>query len=345
MASSFPEDFDVFINPQPTDSVLLPSHSAQHSNSNDAVEALQIKVGTNNSTDPVSHDYRISQVEALVGSAVSGSKSIVQDVRNQSGFDIQKGTPVYISGSEGASGKVLISVASSSQEISSSKTAGITSSSISNNSNGQIVTEGILEGVDTTGAADGDPVWLGLNGQKIFGYANKPSAPSHLVFLGIVVRGGQQNTGSIYIKIQNGFELEELHNVSAVSPNNGDILRYNSSSNLWEAVEQENFSVQETVISNISFNAVSSWDTSLYTTVEYILQIKQGSSYRSSKILVLTDKTQIVNSEYSILEIGDEIIGLEVESENAAGQSILKVRIPSAETTNAVVRVTKTSIQ
>ncbi|NDB60321.1 hypothetical protein EB001_17980, partial [bacterium] len=93
---------------------------------------------------------------------------------------------------------------------------------------------GILEGIDTTGAADGDPVWLGTNGAKIYGLVNKPSAPSHLVFLGVVIRGGQANTGSMYVKIQNGFELEELHNVQISSLTNGNIISYDSTAGTWK---------------------------------------------------------------------------------------------------------------
>jgi hypothetical protein len=34
--------------------------------------------------------------------------------------------------------------------------------------------------------------------------------------------------------VQNGYEMDELHNVSAQNPNNGDILVYNTSTALWE---------------------------------------------------------------------------------------------------------------
>ena len=233
MATNFPTSLDTLVNPLPGDNVNAPSHAAQHTNANDAIEALEQKVGITNSAVTTTHDYRISQVEALVGSALSGSKSIVQDVRNQSGVSLTKATPVYISGSIGASGRLLVSRASNSSESTSSKTMGLTSSTISNNSNGQVISDGILEGIDTTGAVDGDPVWLGTNGQKIYGLVNKPYAPAHLVFLGIVIRGGQQNTGSMYVKIQNGFEIEELHNVSAQNPATGDILVYNATTGLW----------------------------------------------------------------------------------------------------------------
>jgi hypothetical protein len=63
LATSFPQDLDTLINPNSTDTLAAPSHSEQHSNANDAIEALQAKVGTDNSTDSDSLDYRIAQLE------------------------------------------------------------------------------------------------------------------------------------------------------------------------------------------------------------------------------------------------------------------------------------------
>lgn len=63
MATNFPEELDSFVNPQPTDSVAIVSHAEQHSNANDAIEALQVKVGKDNSEDVNSLDYRIRALE------------------------------------------------------------------------------------------------------------------------------------------------------------------------------------------------------------------------------------------------------------------------------------------
>lgn len=57
---------DVLINPQPTDSVELVPHAAQHANANDAIEALESKVGANNSTDPNSLDYKVKTLETNI---------------------------------------------------------------------------------------------------------------------------------------------------------------------------------------------------------------------------------------------------------------------------------------
>ena len=63
MATTFPEELDSFLNPQPTDSVAAVSHAAQHADANDAIEALQVKVGKDNSTDVNSIDYRLRFLE------------------------------------------------------------------------------------------------------------------------------------------------------------------------------------------------------------------------------------------------------------------------------------------
>jgi hypothetical protein len=63
MATNFPEDLDSFTNPQPTDSVAAVSHAAQHANANDAIEALQAKVGVDGSLDATSLDYRVTTLE------------------------------------------------------------------------------------------------------------------------------------------------------------------------------------------------------------------------------------------------------------------------------------------
>jgi hypothetical protein len=110
---------------------------------------------------------------------------------------------------------------------------GLIESNLSNNGIGNVITEGLLAGLDTTGATNaGDPVWLGVDGNLIYGLTNKPYAPAHLVFIGIVTRINANN-GEIFVKVQNGFELREIHDVDLITttPVNGHILGYNGT--LW----------------------------------------------------------------------------------------------------------------
>jgi len=64
MATNYPSSLDTITNPSGTDSLSSPSHSQQHANANDAIEALEAKVGVNNSTVSTSLDYRVASLEA-----------------------------------------------------------------------------------------------------------------------------------------------------------------------------------------------------------------------------------------------------------------------------------------
>jgi hypothetical protein len=63
VATNFPNNLDSLINPNSTNPLSNPSHSEQHTNANDAIEALQTKVGVDGSTDINSLDYKVSDIE------------------------------------------------------------------------------------------------------------------------------------------------------------------------------------------------------------------------------------------------------------------------------------------
>lgn len=165
---------------------------------------------------------------------VSWIDNYTEDIRDtvKATEPINKGQAVYISGANGTN--QLATKADYTGEQTSSQTIGLAYQNFVTNQIGQIITQGLLTGIDTSGAnAAGDPVYLGANGNLIYGYANKPKAPYHLVYIGIVTRKNANN-GEIYVKIQNGYELEELHNVAITSPINNQGIFYNSTNGLWE---------------------------------------------------------------------------------------------------------------
>jgi len=224
MATLFPTALDVLTNPHSGAPLHSPGHADQHINANDAIEALEARVGITASADPLSHEYRLNFLETYPLTA----KKIIQTVVNNTGGTLSKGQVVYVSGSTGASGKLRAALSSNATEGGSTKTFGIMNQTLLNGEEGTVITEGLIENINTTGAVDGDPVWLGSTpGSKIYGLVNKPSAPQHLVFVGIVVK--------------NGFELHELHNVSALNPSTGDTIRYNQTTDLWEKFTLNNF--------------------------------------------------------------------------------------------------------
>jgi len=154
-------------------------------------------------------------------------------VKNGSGSVMTKGQVVYINSAVGAN--PLIALAQANSEATSSKTLGVLEQDLAVNAFGYVATEGILTGINTGSASDGDPIWLSgtTAGGMVFGIANKPSAPTHMVFVGYVLRA-QQNNGVIYVKPQNGFELEELHNVQISSLADGQTISYDSANSVWK---------------------------------------------------------------------------------------------------------------
>jgi len=154
-------------------------------------------------------------------------------VKNATGSTITKGTVVYVSGATGAN--ALISLAKADADSTSATTVGILESTLTNGSSGYVVTIGTISGIDTSTATEGDPVWLSgtTAGGKVYGIANKPNAPTHIVYLGTVTRA-HATVGEIQVMINNGWELDELHNVSALSPTTGQTIVYNSATSLWE---------------------------------------------------------------------------------------------------------------
>ena len=157
------------------------------------------------------------------------SDKLIQEVRNNSGATMLKGTIVYIDGAVG--NKATIAKALATTDALSSQTYGVVQDDIPNNSNGYVVVVGEVTGLNTSALTDGQQLYLS---GTVAGYytTTKPYAPIHLVYVAIVLRS-HPTLGVLGVKIQNGYEMDELHNVSAQSPANNDGLFYNSSTSLW----------------------------------------------------------------------------------------------------------------
>lgn len=155
--------------------------------------------------------------------------TVKQLVNNRTGLTLTKGQVVYISGAQG--NRVTVDLAKANAESTSSKTFGIVEADILNNQSGFIITEGSLTQVDTSAFAEGAALWLSPSTGGAWS-ATKPQAPNHIVLVGFVERSHAVN-GSIFVKTQNGFELDELHTVKITSPTDGQYLRYQASTGLW----------------------------------------------------------------------------------------------------------------
>jgi len=101
------------------------------------------------------------------------------------------------------------------------------------------MTVGQLEGINTTGSlqgetwADGDVLYLSPTTAGALTNVKPTGATGHIVIIGYV-EYAHANNGKIYVKVMNGWELDELHNVAISSVANNQGLFYESSSDLWK---------------------------------------------------------------------------------------------------------------
>lgn len=162
--------------------------------------------------------------------AVYSSPRLISQVRNETGATLTKGTVVYINGASG--NKATVTKAIATGDSTSAQTFGLILADISTNNNGYAILAGEISGLDTSAFANGTQLYLSSTTAGTY-TSTKQYAPNHLVYIGVVTRS-HVNQGSIEVRIQNGYEMDELHNVSAQNPTNGQVLIYNESTSLWE---------------------------------------------------------------------------------------------------------------
>lgn len=155
---------------------------------------------------------------------------VLANVTNADTGTLQRGEVVYLFGATGD--RASVKRANNKSDTTSSKTFAIVRDPITQGNAGYVVTQGQCGKLNLSAYNAGDILWLdSISGQLT---KNKPQAPYHQVFIGVVERANAGN-GLLYVKPQNGYELGELHNVQVNSQNNNDVLYYDSVPKLWKA--------------------------------------------------------------------------------------------------------------
>jgi hypothetical protein len=160
---------------------------------------------------------------------LSGStNNLLVGVRNTTGATLTKGTAVYISGASGQ--RSLVTKALAATDATSAQTLGLITSDITNNSNGNVTAIGLISNIDTSAYTDGQQLYLSPTTAGAL-TATKPTAPNHMVYVA-VVEYAHATQGKLFVKVQNGYELDEVHDVAITSVATNDFLVRNAS-NLW----------------------------------------------------------------------------------------------------------------
>lgn len=173
---------------------------------------------------------------------------------------------VRVTGAQGQRLKVDLALATN--DLLSAETIGLVTETIANNQEGFITVSGLVRNINTTGSLqgetweDGDVLYLS---PSIAGRITniKPTAPNHLVVIGYVVYA-HANNGKIFVKVNNGYELEELHNVTSTNyttPIDTDsVLTFDVNNSLWKRLSW----------ANIKSNLKTYFDTIYQTALGFI---------------------------------------------------------------------------
>jgi hypothetical protein len=150
--------------------------------------------------------------------------------KNGEATAITRGQVVYVSGASGSIPQVKLAV--NTADPTSQTTIGVVAdTSIASGDTGTIRCVGEVKNVNTGSFTAGNILYLDSTPGQLTNV--KPVAPNHLVQVGLCEKVNAVS-GEIYVFVQNGYELDELHNVLITSVANGQTLVYDSATSLWK---------------------------------------------------------------------------------------------------------------
>jgi len=176
-------------------------------------------------------------------------------VKHADNTGLANGAVVYVVGSDGSNKTVRYALANA--ESTSSKTFGVMTEDASGGSKGFCTTFGIVRNINTSALTEGAAVYLSptvAGGMT----TTKPSAPNHMVLVGFCIRS-HATLGSIFVKIINGFELNEIHDVAIGTLANNNLLAYESATSLWKNKTYSELGLFPTP-SGLTTNYVTKWN-------------------------------------------------------------------------------------
>lgn len=176
------------------------------------------------------------------GVVLQSGQEVHAYAENDEGATIFNGRAVMVSGTVGASGKIKIKLAVADGTIDENYMLGIATQDILDGEWGYITLLGLVRGFDTTGNdktvpeawADADILYFD---PAFPGELTKvePIAPDLDLPVAMVIHAGAGSSGSIIVRMKTGERVNSLHDVTATSPRDLDLLQYNTTLDRWES--------------------------------------------------------------------------------------------------------------
>jgi hypothetical protein len=167
-------------------------------------------------------------LQLTTNSNIGLGQELIVLCNNGEATQLNKGEVVRLDGASGQRPKVMR--AYNTGDPGSALTIGIVNENIAAGAEGFVVTQGVVRNINTNGFNEGDTLYLSDTPGQLT--TVKPQAPNHMVFVAVVLKKNSAS-GRLYVKPQNGYELDELHNVRITNIQDNDLIVYNSASSIW----------------------------------------------------------------------------------------------------------------
>jgi len=268
---------------------LTASHAANFSISGDILNVNNINFNTGSSYTPVEGRLGWDSGEGTLQLGLEGGnvtyalgEQLLQYVYNAEATTLNKGEVVLVSGSQGNT--IAVKRANNSGDPSSAGTLGFAAEAIAAGANGWVITEGPLRNLNTIGLVAGGLVFLGSTPGTYT--QNAITAPSHSVRLGYVQRV-HASVGSIFVKIDNGYELGELHDVvdTTTTASYGDLLV--KQGNVWTNSRQltGSYALTGSLTATGQFVGALDGNASTATTASYALKAESVGQLNQNVVI------------------------------------------------------------
>ena len=200
--------------------------------------------------------------------------------RNTTGTLLGNGTVVYVSGAQG--NRPLIAKAFAGASPLQSLTFGITTEPIANNANGYVTTEGLVRDVNTTGMAEGAPLFLSATPGEYT--PTEPPVPRFQSLVGFCLRE-HANEGIVLARVHLVPKTRSLSDVKRINPaQSGMFLRWYEASGIYKPSVNASFNAatiidlkaSSLVASYINFTASRGVDGSGFRYQNGVLEVKNA---------------------------------------------------------------------
>jgi hypothetical protein len=243
------------------------------------------------------------------------AKTIFENVKNVSGGELTKGTPVYQVGITGNT----ITVGAARADDPAKVAVGVLDETLADDAEGRMLVLGEIRGVDTDSFATGDRIYLGATG----GYTDvQPTGTNFIQFLGVVNRIDDTN-GS-------GFITGTL-TADATKIEDGVISAWNGT--VWTPIQG---TASTSSISTTATTTIFTFDPAVYDTAKLTITVKDSGDYHAVEMLVVSDGTDVWSNEYGVVLSGTELATFTADI--SSGQVV--VQATAAAPTDMTIKVT-----